>query len=224
MIKLDVHPSSHGTLGSFLHNLFCTFPSTIRILHLQTYDATLIPPLLSHVPSLHVCLDFVVSILSLPGKEVFGIKLLKGLVTKYPIQQSKTVIETVLVWVESALSGVKDGVVVEEWMSEIIQDLVSLITIFPTLTPKLIAVLSSLLPPQETISQLTQVRDSGAVSLVIDAELIKGFGRGFANRKMKSLEKVLKWGKVVERVVKGVKEAKEIASPSGTIVVDRSLV
>ncbi|GFS97987.1 integrator complex subunit 2 [Nephila pilipes] len=49
---------------SHLHQVFISEPSLAKLVHFQTYSSELLPVVVSSVPSLHICLDFLPELLS----------------------------------------------------------------------------------------------------------------------------------------------------------------
>lgn len=49
---------------SYLHQTFIAEPSLVKLVHFQGYPAELLPMMVSGVPSVHICLDFIPELLS----------------------------------------------------------------------------------------------------------------------------------------------------------------
>ncbi|XP_054712295.1 integrator complex subunit 2-like [Uloborus diversus] len=75
---------------SHLHQVFISEPSLAKLVHFQTYSSELLPVVVSSVPSLHICLDFLPELLSQADldKQVFAIELASHLCSQYAISKS----------------------------------------------------------------------------------------------------------------------------------------
>ncbi|KAG8176516.1 hypothetical protein JTE90_021808 [Oedothorax gibbosus] len=78
---------------SHLHQVFISEPSLAKLVHFQTYSSELLPVVVSSVPSLHICLDFLPELLSQADldKQVFAIELASHLCSQYAIAKSLSV-------------------------------------------------------------------------------------------------------------------------------------
>ncbi|XP_015906555.1 integrator complex subunit 2 isoform X2 [Parasteatoda tepidariorum] len=78
---------------SHLHQVFISEPSLAKLVHFQTYPSELLPVVVSSVPSLHICLDFLPELLSQADldKQVFAIELASHLCSQYAIAKSLSV-------------------------------------------------------------------------------------------------------------------------------------
>lgn len=74
---------------SFIHQRFIENPLLAKLVHMQTYDIRLLPVTVNGIESIHICMDFLIELLSQPQleKRVFGIALVSYLVKKYPVQR-----------------------------------------------------------------------------------------------------------------------------------------
>lgn len=72
---------------SFVHQRFIENPVLAKLLHFQTYDPKLLPIIVNGVDSIHICMDFLLELLSQPQleKQVFGVQLAAYLCEKYPL-------------------------------------------------------------------------------------------------------------------------------------------
>ncbi|GAM27079.1 hypothetical protein SAMD00019534_102540 [Acytostelium subglobosum LB1] len=75
---------------NFIHQLFIEKPLLVKLIHFQGYMAQLLPITVTHIPSMHICFDFLPELLNLPSvdKQVFSIQLVAFLAEKYPIPKS----------------------------------------------------------------------------------------------------------------------------------------
>ncbi|KFM65537.1 Integrator complex subunit 2, partial [Stegodyphus mimosarum] len=78
---------------SHLHQVFISEPSLAKLVHFQTYPSELLPVVVSSVPSLHICLDFLPELLSQADldKQVFAIELASHLCSQYAIAKSLSI-------------------------------------------------------------------------------------------------------------------------------------
>ncbi|GIY57043.1 integrator complex subunit 2 [Caerostris extrusa] len=78
---------------SHLHQVFISEPSLAKLVHFQTYSCELLPVVVSSVPSLHICLDFLPELLSQADldKQIFAIELASHLCSQYAIAKSLSV-------------------------------------------------------------------------------------------------------------------------------------
>ena len=51
---------------SYLHQMFIAEPSMVKLVHFQGYPLQLLPMMVSGVPSMHICLDFIPELLAQP--------------------------------------------------------------------------------------------------------------------------------------------------------------
>ena len=54
---------------SYLHQAFIAEPSMVKLVHFQGYPTELLPMMVSGVPSMHICLDFLPELLGQPHTE-----------------------------------------------------------------------------------------------------------------------------------------------------------
>lgn len=78
---------------SHLHQVFISEPSLAKLVHFQTYPRELLPVVVSSIPSLHICLDFLPELLSQADleKQVFAIELASHLCSQYAIAKSLSI-------------------------------------------------------------------------------------------------------------------------------------
>jgi len=93
---------------SFIHELFINDPLLIKVVHFQTYPTELLPITTRGIPSMHICLDFLPELLSIPSPSpdslgspipkhlLFAIELGSYLIGKFPIPKSLHVAEIIL--------------------------------------------------------------------------------------------------------------------------------
>lgn len=73
-----------------LHQVFISDTNLARLVHFQTYSGDLLSITTTHIPSMHICLDFVPDMMAQPDlkKQVFVIELVSHLCDKYAITKS----------------------------------------------------------------------------------------------------------------------------------------
>lgn len=74
-LVIEVCASGNAEIRSiscgFLHQLWIAQPSTLHLLHHQGYPADAVPVLVEHVPSMHVCIDFLPALLGKRARFLF---------------------------------------------------------------------------------------------------------------------------------------------------------
>lgn len=74
-----------GIVNSYLHQVFITEPSLCKLVHFQGYSRKLLSLTVQGIPSMHICLDFIPELLSMPemDKQIFAIDLTSHLSLQY---------------------------------------------------------------------------------------------------------------------------------------------
>jgi integrator complex subunit 2 len=87
-----------GRVCTFIHQVFIEQPLLAKLVHFQGYHFSLVPIIVAHVPSMHICLGWLVELLNQPqhDKQVFAIYLAGYLVEKYPLPLSLPIAKTIL--------------------------------------------------------------------------------------------------------------------------------
>lgn len=82
-----------GIVCSYIHQVFIAEPSLARLVHFQGYPRELLPMTVRGIPSMHICIDFVPELLSMPEmeKQVFAIDLTSHLALQYALPKSISV-------------------------------------------------------------------------------------------------------------------------------------
>eukprot|EP01132_Coremiostelium_polycephalum_P005187 gene5187-6455_t len=75
---------------NFIHQIFIEKPLIIKLIHFQGYLPQLLPITTTHIPSMHICFEFLPELLNQPilEKQIFSIQLLSYLAEKYPLPKS----------------------------------------------------------------------------------------------------------------------------------------
>lgn len=83
----------HCLICSTLHQMFIADPKVAKLVHFQGYPSELIPVLVSGVPSMHICLDFIPELLQQKdiGKQLFAIQLGSHLSVHFPVPKSLSI-------------------------------------------------------------------------------------------------------------------------------------
>lgn len=78
---------------SYIHQVFIAEPSLAKLVHFQGYPRELISMAVRGIPSMHICMDFVPELLSMPemDKQVFAIDLTSHLSLQYALPKSLSV-------------------------------------------------------------------------------------------------------------------------------------
>lgn len=80
---------SRKLICSFIHQKFIENPLLAKILHFQTYSLDLLPITVNYIDSIHICMDFMLELLSQPqlNKQVFAVHLASYLCEKFPLHR-----------------------------------------------------------------------------------------------------------------------------------------
>lgn len=72
---------------SYIHQAFIADTNLAKLVHFQGYSTELLPMMVSGVPSMHICLDFVVELFSQPQieKQQFAVQLAAHVIHHYPL-------------------------------------------------------------------------------------------------------------------------------------------
>ncbi|KAL5467653.1 hypothetical protein EMCRGX_G031914 [Ephydatia muelleri] len=72
---------------SYIHQAFIADPNLAKLVHFQGYSTELLPMMVSGVPSMHICLDFVMELFSQPQieKQQFAVQLAAHVIHHYPL-------------------------------------------------------------------------------------------------------------------------------------------
>ncbi|KAF5306212.1 hypothetical protein FQR65_LT18603 [Abscondita terminalis] len=83
---------------SYLHQVFIVDTSLVKLIHFQGYPSELLHVTVQGVPSMHICLDFLLELLQQPSinKQIFAIQLLSHLSTQYALPKSLNLCVTAL--------------------------------------------------------------------------------------------------------------------------------
>lgn len=82
-----------GVICSYIHQVFIAEPSLARLVHFQGYPRELLSMTVRGIPSMHICLDFIPELLSMPemDKQIFAIDLTSHLSLQYALPKSISV-------------------------------------------------------------------------------------------------------------------------------------
>lgn len=74
-----------GIICSYIHQVFISEPSLCKLVHFQGYSRELLSLTVQGIPSMHICLDFIPELLSMPemDKQIFAIDLTSHLSLQY---------------------------------------------------------------------------------------------------------------------------------------------
>lgn len=82
-----------GIVCSYIHQVFIAEPSLAKLVHFQAYPRELLSMTVRGIPSMHICLDFIPELLSMPemDKQIFAIDLSSHLSLQYAFPKSLSV-------------------------------------------------------------------------------------------------------------------------------------
>lgn len=82
-----------GIICSYIHQVFIAEPSLAKLVHFQGYPRDLLSMTVRGIPSMHICLDFIPELLSMPemDKQIFAIDLSSHLSLQYAFPKSLSV-------------------------------------------------------------------------------------------------------------------------------------
>lgn len=82
-----------GIICSYIHQVFIAEPSLCKLVHFQGYSRDLLNLTVRGIPSMHICLDFIPELLSMPemDKQIFAIDLSSHLSLQYSFPRSLSV-------------------------------------------------------------------------------------------------------------------------------------
>ncbi|XP_018328065.1 integrator complex subunit 2 [Agrilus planipennis] len=92
---------------SYLHQLFIADTTLAKLVHFQGYPSELIEVTVRGVPSMHICLDFLLELMQQPSinKQIFAIQLLSHLSVQYALPKSLNLCVTALNLLYALLGG-----------------------------------------------------------------------------------------------------------------------
>lgn len=101
-----------GIICSYIHQVFISEPSLAKLVHFQSYSRSLITMTVRGIPSMHICLDFIPELLSMPEmeKQIFAIDLASHLALQYSLPRSLSVAKLCLNTLTTLLGGMFDYV------------------------------------------------------------------------------------------------------------------
>lgn len=96
-----------GLICSYIHQVFISEPSLAKLVHFQGYPRELLPITVRGIPSMHICLDFIPELLSMPemDKQIFAIDLTSHLSLQYSLVRSLGVAKLCLNTLTTLLGG-----------------------------------------------------------------------------------------------------------------------
>lgn len=82
-----------GIVCSYIHQVFIAEPTMAKLVHFQGYPRELLSMTVRGIPSMHICLDFIPELLSMPEmeKQIFAIDLSSHLSLQWRIPRSLSV-------------------------------------------------------------------------------------------------------------------------------------
>ncbi|XP_071448160.1 integrator complex subunit 2 [Hetaerina americana] len=130
---------------SFLHQVFIADPHLAKLVHFQGYPRELLPVTVQGIPSMHICLDFIPELLSLPAleKQVFAVDLVSHLAVQYALPKSLSVARLALNTL-STLLGVLPSESRADFFQPALPALVRICMAFPPLVDDAVSFLMQL--------------------------------------------------------------------------------
>lgn len=117
----------------YIHQVFIADVNLAKLVHFQGYPSELIPLVVSGVPSMHICLDFIPELLGQPqrSKQVFGVQLLAHLCRQYHLPKSMNIAKLGIDIMFTLLSVLEKS----EWIAFFQQTVPSLLPICEAFPP-----------------------------------------------------------------------------------------
>ncbi|CAI8032929.1 Integrator complex subunit 2, partial [Geodia barretti] len=122
---------------SYLHQVFIAEPEMVKLVHFQGYPATLLPVMVTHVPSMHICLKFIPELVTQPqtDKQQFGVLLASFVVQQYPLPEALSIVDEILKFL-LALANEIPSHLREDYFTPLLPALVRFCQTFPLLCQK----------------------------------------------------------------------------------------
>ncbi|BFZ18552.1 hypothetical protein BsWGS_21591 [Bradybaena similaris] len=154
---------------SYIHQVFIADPNLAKLVHFQGYPSMLIPFVVSGVPSMHICMDFIPELLGQPqrSKQVFGLQLLSHLCKQYQLPKSMNIAKLGIDVMFTLLSVLEKS----EWVAFFQQTTPCLLPIcqaFPPLCDDAAVLLTQL--GRVCYSQITVAGNASKASCLVDKD------------------------------------------------------
>jgi integrator complex subunit 2 len=124
---------------------FIAEPEMVKLVHFQGYPATLLPVMVTHVPSMHICLKFIPELVTQPqtDKQQFGVLLASFVVQQYPLPEALSIVDEILKCL-LALANEIPSHLREDYFAPLLPALVRFCRTFPPLCQKVTQLLVGL--------------------------------------------------------------------------------
>jgi len=128
-----------------LHQVFISDPTLAKLIHFQGYDSSLLNLVVSKIPSMHICLDFIPELLAQPDidKQIFSIQLCSYLCKQYSITKSLSIAKLCFN-VSNTLLPILPSEKIQKFFIEVLPALVRMCEPFPPLYEDAISILIQL--------------------------------------------------------------------------------
>eukprot|EP01125_Pyxidicula_operculata_P018818 TRINITY_DN6731_c0_g1_i2.p1 TRINITY_DN6731_c0_g1~~TRINITY_DN6731_c0_g1_i2.p1 ORF type:complete len:495 (-),score=84.24 TRINITY_DN6731_c0_g1_i2:52-1332(-) len=148
---------------TFIHEKFLEKPLLIKLIHFQTYSSQLLPIMVSGIPSMHICLDYIHEILNSPYSHhrLFAVKLGSYLVKRYPIPKSLSIAKLILSYLQQTRT-----LEVSTIQDDLLNCVELLCDTFPLLIPTVIPLYHDVY--KKTRNVLSRISDVGPLSATPD--------------------------------------------------------
>ncbi|XP_022906481.1 integrator complex subunit 2 [Onthophagus taurus] len=126
---------------SYLHQVFIADPTLAKLVHFQGYPSQLLEVTVKGVPSMHICLDFLLELMQQPSlnKQIFAIQLLSYLSLQYSLPKSMNLCVTALNLLYALLGSISSN---------------QRIKLFTPILPALVRISEAFPPLVEDVTQL----------------------------------------------------------------------
>ncbi|KYQ96763.1 integrator complex subunit 2 [Tieghemostelium lacteum] len=133
---------------TFIHQIFIEKPLIIKLIHFQGYLPQLLPITVTHIPSMHICFEFLPELLNQPSleKQIFSIHLLSYLCEKYPIPKSLKICKISINRIVMNLQSNSPTTEKENFIQHILPSIIRITSVFPMLAEDYFQILLEQLP------------------------------------------------------------------------------
>jgi integrator complex subunit 2 len=154
---------------SYLHQVFISEPSMVKLVHFQGYPLQLLPLMVTGIPSIHIVVDFLMELLSQTQleKQVFAIQLTAHVTHQYPIPESLSILKDIFKKVHSFIEDIPTKSY-HSFFVPILPALVKFCQSFPPLTTEVVEILVHICQVCSVVDDLSrgQVLPVDAVSIM----------------------------------------------------------
>ncbi|KAJ1911325.1 hypothetical protein IWQ60_010194 [Tieghemiomyces parasiticus] len=172
-----------GLVWDYLHQCFIDNRLVCKLLHFQTYPPSLIPAMVEHIPSLHICLEYLPELLHPPpppppsaqqpqaapapspaagyDRPLFALQLTVALLEKYPLARHLSLIrETVIPRVQALITKFSPADTNLKLLYVVVDTVAHLAQHYPTVQPEV----KTLLQAAQAVANKAQLEVSTATA------------------------------------------------------------